>query len=42
MNEAASFSKAENIGANEPTREILDGALCEKPSCNGFSDIVCR
>lgn len=40
--EAVSFRKADGVGKREPTREILDGAICEKPSCNGFSEIICR
>jgi hypothetical protein len=42
MNEAISFTKADNIGKYEPTREILDGGFCEKPTCDGFTEIVCR
>lgn len=42
MEKAVSFKKAEDVGKREPTREILDGALCEKPSCDGFSEIICR
>jgi len=42
LKEAVSFKKAEGVGRLGPTREILDGAFCEKPSCAGFSEIVCR
>jgi len=42
MQEAVSFTKAEHAGKYGATREILDGAFCEKLTGDSFSEIVCR
>lgn len=40
--EAASFLPDPNIGANEPTRQIASGLVCDHEGCDGFAEIACR
>lgn len=42
MQQATSFTKAEDVGKYGPTREILGGAFCERQNCDGFAEIVCH
>ncbi len=38
---ALHFERAENIGAETPTRTLLDGKTCADAGCDGFASITC-
>jgi hypothetical protein len=42
FDKAASFSKAHDIGASQPTRLITSGAVCDQAYCDGFQQITCE
>ena len=40
--EALSFVPDPKIGADEPTRQIASGLVCDHDGCDGFAEIACR
>jgi hypothetical protein len=38
---ATGFAMAADIGANQPTRLIGTGAVCDQQFCDGFKFITC-
>ena len=40
--QANSWSKARDIGATASTKVFQNGRICDKPFCDGFSEIVCE